>query len=74
MTIDDKMRDEKPKHDINREATKISTLSSSKIDKYEYLTDNKVLPSGQIVMIEQAAFTDYSLEKALEKQTKAIEA
>ena len=30
--------DEKLPYDINREAAKISALSSSKIDKYEYLT------------------------------------
>ena len=30
--------DEKLPYDINREAAKISALSSNKIDKYEYLT------------------------------------
>ena len=38
MTIKDKIRDEKLQHDINREAAKISALSSGKFDKYEYLT------------------------------------
>ena len=38
MTIEDKIRDEKLQYDINREAAKISGLSSRKIDKYEYLT------------------------------------
>ena len=38
MTIDDKIRDEKLQFDINREAAKISELSSGKIDKYGYLT------------------------------------
>ena len=32
MTIDDKSRDEKLQYHINREATKISKLSSGKID------------------------------------------
>ena len=32
------MRDEKLQYNINREAAKISALSSEKIDKYEYLT------------------------------------
>ena len=32
MTIDDKVRDEKLQDDINREAAKISALSSVKID------------------------------------------
>ena len=34
MTIDDKIRDEKLQYDINREAAKISALSSGKIDTY----------------------------------------
>ena len=38
MTIDHKIRDEKLQYVINREAEKISALSSGKIDKYEYLT------------------------------------
>ena len=38
MTMDDKIGDEKLQCDINREAGKLSALSSGKIDKYEYLT------------------------------------
>ena len=34
MTIDDKIRDEKFQDNINREARKISALSSGKINKY----------------------------------------
>ena len=37
MTTDDKIRDENLLYDINREAAKISALSSGQIDKYEYL-------------------------------------
>ena len=37
MTIDDKIKDKKLQYDINREAAKISALSSGNIDKYEYL-------------------------------------
>ena len=47
MTSDDKIRDEKLQYDINREAAKISALSSSKIHKYEYLTGEDILPSSQ---------------------------
>ena len=36
---------------------KISTLSSGKIDKYEYLTGEEILPSNQQQIIEQAKFT-----------------
>ena len=44
MTIDDKIRDEKLQYDINREAAKISALTFGKIDKYEYLTCEEILP------------------------------
>ena len=33
MTIDNQIRDEKSQYEINREAAKISVLSSSKIEK-----------------------------------------
>ena len=47
MTIDDeKLRDEKLQYDINREAEKISALSTEKIDKYKYLTGEEILPSN----------------------------
>ena len=52
---------------------KISTLSSGKIDKYEHLTGEEVLPSNQQQIIEQAKFTYSPLGKAFEKQTKTIE-
>ena len=42
MTIDDKIRDEKLQYDINREAAKISALSTAKIDKYECLTSEEI--------------------------------
>ena len=73
MTIEDQIKDEKLQYDINREAEKISALSSGKIDKYEYLTDEKILPSNQQQIIEQAKFTYSPLGKAFEKQTKTIE-
>ena len=38
MATDDKVRDEKLQYNINREAAKMSALSSGKIDKYDYLT------------------------------------
>ena len=39
--IDDNIRDEKLEYNINREQSKISTLSSGKIGKYEYLTGDE---------------------------------
>ena len=38
MTTNDQIRDDKLQYDINRKAAIILTLSSSKIDNYEYLT------------------------------------
>ena len=73
MTIDDQIRDEKLKYDINREVAKTSTLSSGRIDKYEYLTGEELLPSNQQQIIEQAKFTYSVLQKAFEKQIKTIE-
>ena len=73
MTIDDQIRDEKLQYDINREAAKISALSSDKIDKYEYLTGEEILPFNQQQIIEQAKFTYFPLGKAFEKQIKTIE-
>ena len=46
MTIEDQIRDEKLQYDINREAAKISALSSGKIDKYQHLTGEEILPSN----------------------------
>ena len=57
MTIDEKIRDEKLQYDINREAAKTSVSSSEKIDKYEYLTGEEILPPDQRRVIEQAKFT-----------------
>ena len=73
MTIADQIKDEKLQYDINREAAKISALSSGKIDKYEYLTGEEILPSNQQQIIQQAKFTYSSLGKAFEKQIKTIE-
>ena len=52
---------------------KHSALSSGKIDKYEYLTGEEILPLNQQQIIEQAKFTYSPLGKAFEKQTKTIE-
>ena len=73
MTTEDQIRDEKLQYDINREAAKISALSSGKIDKYEFLSGEEILPSNQQQIIEQAKFTFSPLGEAFEKQTKTIE-
>ena len=73
MTINDQIRDEKLQYDINREAAKISDLSSGKIHKYEYLTGEDILQSNQQKIIEQTKFNYSPLGKAFEKQIETIE-
>ena len=51
----------------------IERLSSGKLDKYEYLTGEEILPSNQQQIIQQAKFTYSPLGKALDKQRKTIE-
>ena len=68
MTIDDQNRDEKLQYNINREAAKISALSSGKIRKYEYLTGEDILTSNQQQIIEQAKFTYSPLGKLLKNR------
>ena len=73
MTINDQIRDEKIQYDINREAAKISALSSGEIRKYEFLTGEDILPSNQKQIVEQTKFTYSSLRKTFEKQIKTNE-
>ena len=70
MIIDDQIKDEKLQYDINREAAKISALSSGKIDKYEYLTGKEILPSNQQQILEQAKFIYSPLGKLLKNKPK----
>ena len=67
---DDKIRGEKLQYNINKEAAKISTLSSGKIDKCEYVTGEEILPYNQKQIIDQAKFAYSPLGKAFGKQTE----
>ena len=73
MTINDQIKDEKLQYNINREAAKISALSSGKLHKDEFLTGEDILPSNQQQIIEQTKFTYSPLGKAFDKQIKTIE-
>ena len=68
MTIDDKIIRYKQKS-----RKKNPALSSGKIDKYEYFTGKKILPSNKRQLIEQAKFAYPPLAKAFEKERKTIE-
>ena len=67
MVIDNQIKDEKQQYDLNREAAKISALSSGKISKYQYLRDEEILPPNQKRIIEQAKLSDIPIDKSFEK-------
>ena len=48
-------------------------LSSGKIENYEYLTREEILPSDQSRIIEPVRFTYSLLGKGFEKEIKTIE-
>ena len=66
MTVDDKIRDKKLQCNVDREAAKISALSSGKIDKYEYLTSEENLSSNQRQIVEKVKFA-YSQRRKTNK-------
>ena len=51
MTINNQIRDEKLQYE--KKAPNISALSSGKIQKYEYLTGEDILPSYQQQIMER---------------------
>ena len=69
MTNDDQIRDEKLQYDINRKAAKISAWSSNKIDKYEYVTGEEILPSNQEQIMQQVKFM-YSISNISKPKKK----
>ena len=74
MTIEAKSRDEKLQYNNNREAAKISALSSAKIDKYKYLTNEEKFRSNRRQIIKQSRFKHLGkpLDKPTEKQLDAL--
>ena len=58
---------------LTKKQQKIPAWSSGKIDKHEYFTSDKIPPSDQRRVIEQAKFNYSPSEKVLEKDTKTTE-
>ena len=54
--------------DINREDAKISASSSREMDKYKYVTGEKIVPYNRSQIIESAWFMYSPLGKTIEKQ------
>ena len=72
MTIQDQIRDEKLQYDIHREATKISTLSSGKINKYEYLTGEEILPSNLLILLWEELLKNKQRQLKIKGKNKLI--
>ena len=71
MKIGNKIRYEKLQYDTDSKKTKIRTFSLIKIDKYEYLADEEILPFNQRKMMHQAKFRYFLLlEKHLKNKQK----
>ena len=68
MANDDQIRNKKLQQDVNREAEKISVLSSRKSNKYEFLTSEEIVTPDQRRVIEQTTFAYYPLGKAFWKK------
>ena len=60
--------DKKVQYDVSRETAKISVLSSGKVEKYENLTGEKIVPFYKSQIIKQAKFTYLLFGKAFQKQ------
>ena len=72
MTIKDQIGDEKLQYDNNREAVKISALSSGKIDTYEYLTGEEILPSNEQNKQNKLNLLTLHKEKLLKNKQKQL--
>ena len=72
MTIDNKIIDENLQYNINKDAAKLSALSSGRIGKHEYLTAEEILPSDQSRMTEPAIFI-ILVYKKLQKNKQKIQ-
>ena len=58
---------------LTKKQQKSQHYDLEKIDNYEYLIGEEILPSNQRQIVEQATFTYSPLGKAFEKQRKEIE-
>ena len=66
--LHDKLKANQAQYDLDREAAKISALSSEKLDKYEYLTDEDLGYKPGVV--KQAKFEYSPLGKIFNKGLK----
>ena len=63
--LDDKIKANKAQNDLDREAAKISALSSGELEKYEYLTGEEL--GYKLDVIRKAKFEYSPLRKVFNK-------
>lgn len=63
-------KEEKVQCDINIATARISVLSSSKMDKHEYLSAREILPLQQLKIIEETKITFCTWNKNVLKTSK----
>ena len=66
--LDDKIKANQAQYDLDREAAKISALSSKELDKYEYLTGEDL--GYKPGVLEKAKFEYYPLVAVLIGEVK----
>ena len=66
--LDDKIEKNHVKYDLDREAAKISALSTKELDRYEYLTDKDLGYKPGVA--EEAKFEQSSLDLAIKDQAE----
>ena len=68
--LDDKIKSDKAQYDLDRQAAKISALSSGELEKYEYLTGENLGYKPDVV--EKAKFEYSPLGDAFNKVFKRM--
>ena len=63
----------KVQYDINRETANTPAWSPGKIDKYDYVTGDEILPSNQSRFTDEDVAEKKAIKDADEKQTKALQ-
>ena len=72
MTIDDKIKDENPQYDINREAAKISALSSGKLINMNTLQVEKYYHLIKVEQQDKLSLYILIQEKLLKNKQKQL--
>ena len=71
--LDDKTKANKAQYDLDREATKLSALSSGELGKYEYLTGEDLENKPDVVTKSKKSVSESVKKEGILKRLKNIE-